>query len=258
MDRGLVHSREKSRGLILAGQVLVNGLCVSKAGALFADSDEITVKSLPKYVSRGGDKLESFHKFACFKIRDLVFMDVGSSTGGFTDFLLQNGALRVYAVDVGTNQLAYQLRQDERVVSLEKTHILKLKPSSVPETIQGFVCDLSFISLNLVLPHLKNFADDSHFLILLVKPQFEVQRGQVGKGGVVRERDDIFQAILKVRGTLLELGYGVEKVEFSRVAGPKGNVEFFLLGRASGPDLITESNILEKIREKEEYFAKTK
>lgn len=256
MERGLVSSREKARGLILAGQVLVNGACISKAGELCVNTDEVSLKSLPRYVSRGGDKLESFHKISSFEISGLIFMDVGSSTGGFSDYLLQHGALRVYAVDVGTNQLAYQLRQDERVVSLEKTHILKLESSAIPDLIQGFVCDLSFISLNLVVPHLRNFAIQDHFLVLLVKPQFEVQRDQVGKGGVVRDRDAIFKALLRVRVTLHQAGYGTERVEFSRIAGPKGNVEFFFLARPSVPDIVSEMDIFEKILEKENFFAR--
>jgi len=199
--------------------------------------------------------MESFHKISKFPIQDFVFMDVGASTGGFTDYLLQNGAARIYAVDVGTNQLAYSLRQNQKVVCLEKTHIKSLQPIQIPEPIDGFVCDVSFISLDRVIPLLKKFGKTPHFFVLLVKPQFEVQKEQVGKGGVVRHRSDILQALLKIASVLYEEDYGIEGVEFSRVAGPKGNVEFFFWASSDSSSKLAEPEFEKKIIEKEVFFS---
>ncbi|MCJ8345881.1 TlyA family RNA methyltransferase, partial [bacterium] len=161
----LFDSREKAKRMILAGQVLVDDKVVDKPGVSIKKDQQIRVKSQQKYVSRGGDKLESVYNSVRFEIDGLRFMDVGSSTGGFTDFLLQNGADYVYAVDVGTNQLAWKIRNDNRVLSLEKTHIKHLKIDQIPEAVDGFVIDVSFISLQTVLPLLPKFAKSSHFIV---------------------------------------------------------------------------------------------
>ncbi|MCO4780934.1 MAG: TlyA family RNA methyltransferase [Candidatus Cloacimonetes bacterium] len=220
-------SREKAKRMILAGQVLIDDKVIDKPGMSIKEDQTIRVKSQQKYVSRGGDKLESVFKVVQFEVKNLKFMDVGSSTGGFTDFLLQNGAHSVYAVDVGTNQLAWKLRNDDRVHSIEKTHIKKLTVDQISNAVDGFVIDVSFISLQTVLPLLPKFARSNHFIVPMMKPQFEVGRESVGKHGVVKDETAIYQSILKTWDTLESLSYGVKKLDFSKVAGPKGNVEYF-------------------------------
>jgi 23S rRNA (cytidine1920-2'-O)/16S rRNA (cytidine1409-2'-O)-methyltransferase len=255
VQRGLVASREKAQRLILAGLVSINGSSNLKAGSQVDSSVSVEIKQLPRYVSRGGDKLESCHTLLGFDTTDLVFMDVGASTGGFTDFLLQQGAARVYAVDVGTNQLAYQLRENPQVFSLEQTHINELDPQEIPESIDGFLCDVSFISLSRVIPSFKRFSKKQHFVVVLAKPQFEVQKPQVGKGGVVRDQRSIHLGLKRVYDTLIEEGYGILGLEFSRIPGPKGNVEFFFYARSGSKSLLGDSNLMEKIKEKEVYYS---
>lgn len=248
-------SREKAKRMILAGQILIDDKVVDKPGVSIKTDQTIRVKSQQKYVSRGGDKLESVFKVVQFNIKDLTFMDVGSSTGGFTDFLLQKGADFVYAVDVGTNQLAWKLRNDERVHSLEKTHIKKLTLDMIPKQVDGFVIDVSFISLQTVLPLLPKFAKPSHFIVPMMKPQFEVGRDCVGKHGVVKDEPAIYQSILRTWETLEELSYGVKKLDFSKVAGPKGNVEYFFYAEMNEIS-VDKQLISEVIQARQKHFAK--
>lgn len=230
MERGWVSSRQRARGLILAGDVLVDGQVMDQVGRL-VDQDasiEIKGKALCPYVSRGGWKLESaLEGFSC-SVLDKVAMDVGASTGGFTDCLLQKGCRRVYAVDVGYGQLAWTLRQDPRVISLERQNIRYLSPDDLPERADLATIDVSFISLSLVLPAVKELVVRAGDILCLVKPQFEVGKGEVGKGGVVRDPQKHEQVLRKVIARADDLGLWTLGLIRSPLKGPKGNVEFFL------------------------------
>jgi len=232
---GLASNRQQARGLILSGAVLVAGKKVSKAGAMVSPAAPITLlkSALPyhgsRYVSRGGLKLEG--ALASFGIdpSGLIAVDVGASTGGFTDCLLQQGAKRVYAVDVGYGQLAWRLRQDPRVVVLERTHIRDLSPRQIPETADLVTIDVSFISLTHVLPKAMELIAPGGRILALVKPQFEVGRGGVGKGGIVRDPAKRQRAVEQIRNFAEGLGLRPEGVFESPVHGQDGNVEYFIL-----------------------------
>ena len=202
-ERGLAASREKARALILAGQVVVGEHCCTKAGTLVSKDVVVRIKKeLVPFVSRGGVKLSAALDAFGFEPRGYVCLDVGASTGGFTDCLLQRGAQKVYAVDVGTNQLDWSLRSDARVVSIEQCHIKDLCLEQIIEPLDLIVADLSFISLVKVIPYLSRFCTDNTRMLLLVKPQFEVGREQVGKKGVVRSAKVQLEAVQRVRQSL--------------------------------------------------------
>ena len=225
--QGLVRSREQARGLILAGRVLVEGLKIEKAGTLVQTSAAISVREDQPYVSRGGSKLAGALDSLDVDPTGLVCLDVGASTGGFTDCLLQRGARQVFAVDVGYGQLAWSIRQDPRVVVMERTNARYLR--SLPEPIQLCVVDASFISLRLLLRPIVQLIDEQGHILALVKPQFEVGRGQVGKRGVVRD-DGLRQACVdEVAKTGRSLGLQELGRVDSVLPGPKGNREIFLL-----------------------------
>jgi len=236
VDRGLTASRERAQALILAARVLVDGRKVTKTGQqVSVDSKiELTGADMP-YVSRGGLKLE--HAIATFGIgvEGMVAMDVGASTGGFVDCLLQRGAKRVYAVDVGYGQLAWKLRQDPRVVVLEKHNIRFLPRDLVPEAVQVATMDTSFISLKLVIPAVIPFLARGARLIALIKPQFEVGRSQVGKGGVVKDPELHCRVCESITEFCRESGFTAIDVTPSPILGPKGNREF-LLAALFSPD----------------------
>jgi 23S rRNA (cytidine1920-2'-O)/16S rRNA (cytidine1409-2'-O)-methyltransferase len=229
VQRGLVESREKARAVIMAGLVEVNHVRVDKPGHLIAPSSAISVKRhYPPYVSRGGLKLEAALKAFALDVRGKVIVDVGSSTGGFTDCLLQNGARKVVAVDVGYGQLHWKLRQDPRVVVLERTNIRHLQIGDVKEKPHGAVIDVSFISLKLVVPAVSALLPDKAFIIALIKPQFEVGKGQVGKGGVVRD-PALHEAVVQNLSRFFEsIGWQVAGRMPSPILGPKGNKEFLV------------------------------
>jgi 23S rRNA (cytidine1920-2'-O)/16S rRNA (cytidine1409-2'-O)-methyltransferase len=229
VERGLAPARERARALILAGQVLVNGAPVAKVGALVPTEAQVTLKSpdMP-YVSRGGLKLAAALEYFKVEVNGKVAMDVGASTGGFTDCLLQHGAARVYDVDVGYGQLAWRLRQDARVVVLERTNIRHLAREAIPEEMDLVVVDVSFISLKLVLPKVMIFLRPGGAVLALVKPQFEVGKGQVGRGGVVRDQQLQLQVVAEIQQFAENLGLTVAGVIPSPVLGPKGNQEYLL------------------------------
>ena len=232
LERGLVESREEGRRKILAGDVLVNGHAVSKAGSLVDSGAAIRVKTAQRYVSRGGFKLEkALHEFA-IDARGKTALDVGASTGGFTDCLLAHGAARVFAVDVGYGQLDWKLRTDPRVVVFEKTNIRYLDRSSLPTSAKLATIDASFISLKLILPKLKELLAPGHEIVALIKPQFEVGKGKVGKGGVVRAPEEHARVIGEIQESATALGYEVVGVTESPLLGPKGNKEFLIYLRA--------------------------
>ncbi len=229
VERGLAESREKARALILAGEVVVGDHGVDKAGQLVPLSAEIRVKGgqLP-FVSRGGLKLQKALDEFSIVVAGLCALDVGASTGGFTDCLLQRGARRVFAVDVGYGQLAWKLRQDDRVVCMERTNIRYLEPDALPEVPDLAVIDASFISLDKVLPNTVRLIKNGGQIIALIKPQFEVGRGEVGKGGVVRDARKHREVIEAVRTLAEGLNLEVGGVTESPLLGPKGNREFLI------------------------------
>ena len=239
--QGLAASRERARALILAGHVLVDGRVMDKAGSLVASGARITL-ILPEhpYVGRGGVKLQgALEKFA-IPVTGRVCLDVGASTGGFTDCLLQRGAARVYAVDVGRGQLDVRLRADPRVTVMERTHALTLLPTDFPDRPSLATVDLSFISLAAILPVLPSLLTDSGDILALIKPQFEVGRGHVGKGGVVRDPEAHRLVITKVGRRAVELGLRILGAAPSCLLGPKGNREFFIYLSKIGTGITPE------------------
>jgi 23S rRNA (cytidine1920-2'-O)/16S rRNA (cytidine1409-2'-O)-methyltransferase len=230
VDRGLVQSREKARALILAGQVLVDGQKADKAGHNIPITSKIEVLESPRYVGRGGLKLEA--ALDHFRIRPTgkVCLDIGSSTGGFTDCLLQHGASRVYAIDVGTGQLDWKLRNDPRVIVQEQVNARFLSRDQIPEPIHLAVCDVSFISITMILPVLPALLAENAEMVILVKPQFELERHQVGKGGIIREPELHLQACRRVRDVVQQLGFRSEIIP-SPILGAEGNREFLLYAR---------------------------
>ena len=212
VERGLSESREKAKAVIMSGNVFVDGEREDKAGASFPETVAIEIKGNPlKYVSRGGLKLEKAMEQFDVEVSGKVCMDVGSSTGGFTDCMLQKGAVRVYAVDVGTNQLAWKLRQDERVVVMEKTNIRYVTREQIEEPVEFASIDVAFISLTKVLEPVKELLTPEGQVVALIKPQFEAGREQVGKKGVVRDK---------------KVHLEVAALDFSPIKGPEGNIEY--------------------------------
>jgi 23S rRNA (cytidine1920-2'-O)/16S rRNA (cytidine1409-2'-O)-methyltransferase len=228
VERGLVESREKAAKLLMAGDVFLDGERVDKVGALVAADAEVELRGRSPYVSRGGEKLAHALDFLNMPVVDRVCIDVGASTGGFTDCLLQRGAARVYAVDVGTGQLDARLRRDPRVVVMEKTNARALDPRIFPEQPSLAVVDVSFISLEKILPSVFGVLSPRADMIALVKPQFEVGRELVGKGGVVRDPSLHRSAVARLARYVVLRGWHVLGVTASPLRGPKGNREFFL------------------------------
>ena len=233
---GLAESREKAKAIIMAGEVFVDGQREDKAGTSFPEKVVIEVKGSPlKYVSRGGLKLEKAMTHFDVTLEGKVCMDVGASTGGFTDCMLQNGAKKVYAVDVGNGQLAWKLRQDERVVCMEKTNIRYVTPSDIADPIALASIDVSFISLTKVLGPVRELLTGDGQVVCLIKPQFEAGREKVGKKGVVRERSVHLEVIRMVISYAVENGFKVLNLEYSPIKGPEGNIEYLLhLQKLSG------------------------
>ena len=229
VEQGLAPTREKARALILAGQVLDGDRPVDKAGDLVGVQASLRLRGEPMpYVSRGGVKLA--HALSTFglEVKDLVALDVGASTGGFTDCLLQRGARRVYCIDVGHGQLDWKLASDPRVVVIDRTNIRLMPPERIPEPCAFAVVDVSFISLRLVLPVLPALLHPGAPVVALVKPQFEVGRAAVGKGGIVRDQADRQRALDEVKAAARERGFEVLGETTSPITGGKGNVEFLL------------------------------
>jgi 23S rRNA (cytidine1920-2'-O)/16S rRNA (cytidine1409-2'-O)-methyltransferase len=248
LDRGITSSREKARALIMAGQVVVADHVADKAGQQVPVDADIRLKGeqLP-YVSRGGLKLAKALDEFGIDVRGLTVLDVGASTGGFTDCLLQRGASKVFAVDVGYGQLAWKLRTDERVLSLEKTNIRHLTPDRLPEIPRMAVIDASFISLDKVLPNTAALIGESGVIIALIKPQFEVGRGEVGKGGVVRDPQKHREVTDAIRLLAEGLGLAVAGVTESPILGPKGNREFLIcMMKGTGGEVVAHDNVKEK------------
>ena len=229
VQRNLAESREKAKALIMSGIVYVNGQKEDKAGTSFEETVQIEVRgSTLKYVSRGGLKLEKAMSRFGVELAGKVCMDVGASTGGFTDCMLQNGAVKVYAVDVGHGQLAWKLRNDDRVICMEKTNIRYVTPEDIGERIEFASIDVSFISLTKVLGPVKQLLTDDGQVVCLIKPQFEAGREKVGKKGVVREKSVHLEVIEMVSDYARSIGFGILGLEFSPIKGPEGNIEYLL------------------------------
>ncbi|MGP1612709.1 MAG: TlyA family RNA methyltransferase [Catonella sp.] len=229
IERGFFESREKAKAVIMAGEVFVNGQREDKAGSKFDKDAEIEVRGkVLKYVSRGGLKLEKAVEVYGIDLENKVCIDIGSSTGGFTDCMIQHGAVLVYAIDVGTNQLAWKLREDPRVVSMEKTNIRYVTEDQLPQKADFASVDVSFISLTKVLPSAICLLKEEAEMVCLIKPQFEAGREKVGKKGVVRDFAVHREVIEMVVNFSIELNFLIKGLTFSPVKGPEGNIEYLL------------------------------
>ena len=229
VKRNLAGSREKAKAIIMSGIVYVDGQKEDKAGTTFPEDVQIEVRghTLP-YVSRGGLKLEKALKCFDVSVEGKVCTDVGSSTGGFTDCMLQNGAVKVFAIDVGRGQLDWKLRQDDRVVCMEKTNIRYVKPEDLGEPIDFSSIDVSFISLTKVLGPIRDYLTEKGQIVALIKPQFEAGREKVGKKGVVREKSTHLEVISQIISYALSIGFRVLDLTFSPIKGPEGNIEYLV------------------------------
>ena len=229
-ERGFAESREKAKALIMAGQVYVNNQKALKSGDTVKEGDclEVRGEKLP-FVSRGGLKLQKAVDVFGVEIQDCVCMDIGASTGGFSDCMLQHGAKKVYAIDVGYGQLAWKLREDARVVNLERTNFRYVTHEQIPEEIDFASVDVSFISLRLIVPVMRTLLKNGGRAVCLIKPQFEAGRENVGKKGVVRDQSVHVQVVSDIVQFLLDTGFSVLSLDYSPVKGPQGNIEYLVL-----------------------------
>lgn len=255
VERGLFSGREKAKAAIMAREVLVNGAYQDKAGYAVDPKAQIEVKTaaLP-FVSRGGLKLAKAVEVFAVDFTNKTVLDIGSSTGGFVDCALQNGAAKVYAVDVGYGQLAWKLRQDERVIVIEKTNARYLTEEQIPEAIDILTCDASFISLGKVLTAAAAFLKAEGQAVLLVKPQFEAGKENVGKKGVVKDAAIHFQVLQNVITEIGSLELAAQAVDFSPITGPEGNIEYLLLAVKNGSSV--EIDLLNTVENAHKYFEK--
>lgn len=247
-EKELACSRERAKTLIMTGNVFVNGQREDKPGTKIDNTSIITVKKNPiPFVSRGGLKLDKAIKNYNLKLKDFVCMDVGASTGGFTDCMLQNSAKKVYSVDVGYGQFAWSLRQDDRVVCMEKTNIRYVTNDDIADLLDFVSIDVSFISLTKVLEPVKALMKDGATCVCLIKPQFEAGRDKVGKKGVVREWQTHFDVIEKVINYATSIGFEMLNIDFSPIKGPEGNIEYLLLiKKSTEPTILVD--LLDKIK----------
>lgn len=229
-EKGFSESREQAKNLIMAGVVYVNNQKADKPGTAVKDTDEIEVRSNPlKYVSRGGLKLAKAMDSFGLTLDGLTCADIGASTGGFTDCMLQNGAVKVYAVDVGYGQLAWKLRTDERVVNMERTNFRYVTKEQIPDELDFCSVDVSFISLSIIIPVMRTLMKDGAKAVCLIKPQFEAGREKVGKKGVVRDKKVHIETVEKTVNTAVENNMTVLGLDYSPVKGPEGNIEYLIL-----------------------------
>ncbi len=257
-ELGYAQSREKAKALIMSGNVYVNNQKSDKPGTSYDTTVLIEVRGKGiKYVSRGGLKLDKAVKTFNISLKDNTCMDIGASTGGFTDCMLQNGAKKVYSIDVGYGQLDWKLRTDDRVINLERTNIRYITEKEVPEKIDFFSVDVSFISLCLVLPVARKFMKDTAKAVCLIKPQFEAGRENVGKKGVVRDYKIHIEVINKIKDFVINNGFDVLGIDYSPVKGPEGNIEYLMyLGMTESEIGNVSDNIIgsvEEIVEKSHY-----
>ncbi len=251
VERKLAPSREKAKTMIMEGNVFVDNQREDKAGSMFPTDCRIEIHgNTLKYVSRGGLKLEKAMTHFDISLENKICMDIGASTGGFTDCMLQNGAQKVYAVDVGYGQFAWKLRCDERVVCMEKTNIRYVTPSDIADRLDFASVDVSFISLTKVLGPARELLKDNGEIICLIKPQFEAGREKVGKKGVVRDQAVHREVIEKVAEYAMELGFSIKNLEFSPIKGPEGNIEYLIYMKkdeeGSMAETVTIQNTVEE------------
>lgn len=252
VERGIAESREKAKAMIMEGNVLVDNDRCDKPGTIVKPETEITLKAsgIMPYVSRGGFKLEKAMKVYGLRLDDCICMDIGASTGGFTDCMLQNGAKKVYAVDVGYGQLAWKLRTDERVVNMERTNIRNVTLEQIGEMLDFASIDVAFISLKLVLPILKTLLKDGKTVLCLVKPQFEAGKGKVGKKGVVRELSTHIEVCVGIYEFLKEIGFSLIGATFSPIKGPQGNIEYlFYIKNGNAENTLTQEDVEEMVKQ---------
>ena len=244
VNRGIFESRAKAQSSIMAGQVLVNEQKIEKAGTQI--NPECTIRILGsklQYVSRGGLKLEKALAIFPISVEGKIVADVGASTGGFTDCALQNGAAKVYALDVGYGQLAWKLRQDERVINMERTNVRYLEEDSLPEKVDAVTIDVAFISLDKILPAVHKILKADGFVIALIKPQFEAGKENIGKKGVVKDPEIHETVINNVISFAKAEGFGIAGLDFSPIKGPEGNIEYLLYMTLADDDAISEEYI---------------
>lgn len=244
-EAGLAESREKAKALIMAGVIYADNQKSDKPGTTYPEDVKLELRGTrPKYVSRGGLKLEKAVTSFSLDLTGCVAMDIGASTGGFTDCMLQNGAVKVYSVDVGYGQLDWKLRNDHRVINLERTNIRYITREQVPDDFDFFSVDVCFISLTLVLPAVRPFLKENACAVCLIKPQFEAGRGKVGKNGVVRDREVHREVIHKIYDFCLANGFDVLGLDFSPIKGPEGNIEYLIyIRRSDEPSAAGEFDI---------------
>ena len=251
VEQGYAPSREKAKAIIMAGSVFVNGQREDKAGAAFVPEKirtfEVKGAAIP-YVSRGGLKLEKALRVFPLELSGKICMDIGASTGGFTDCMLQNGAEKVYAIDVGHGQLAWQLRNDGRVVCMEKTNFRYMKPEDIPDRPAFASCDVSFISLTKILLPARDLLRDDGEMVCLIKPQFEAGREKVGKKGVVRDRAVHREVICKVVDYASDIGFRIAGLSFSPIRGPEGNIEYLVYLRKEVERAEYEPDLTEQMK----------
>lgn len=248
-ERGLAETREKAKAMIMAGSVYVNGQKALKSGTTVSADSVVEVRgnAIP-YVSRGGLKLEKAIESFNLNLSDCVCMDVGASTGGFTDCMLQNGATKVYSIDVGYGQLAWKLRTDERVINLERTNFRYVTREQVPDEINFASADVSFISLKLILPVMKTLLKGDGKAVCLIKPQFEAGKENVGKKGVVRDKKVHISVIETITEFAVESGFRLISLDFSPIKGPEGNIEYLMyIQNASEGENLCEVDITELV-----------
>ncbi len=252
VNKGHAPSREKAKAIIMSGNVYVNGQKEDKAGAQFDESKiQLEVRgSQLKYVSRGGLKLEKAMNSWNISLEGSVCMDIGASTGGFTDCMLQNGAVKVYSVDVGHGQLAWKLRNDERVVCMEKTNFRYMVPEDIEDSLDFASVDVSFISLTKILIPARNLLKDGGQMVCLIKPQFEAGRDKVGKKGVVRERSVHEEVVRKILDYADSIGFDILHLEFSPIKGPEGNIEYLMHIRKNPERAEEKKELTEKDAER--------
>lgn len=248
VNQGFAPSREKAKAIIMSGNVYINGQKEDKAGSQFDETKiQLEVRgTVQKYVSRGGLKLEKAMESWDISLQDKVCMDIGASTGGFTDCMLQNGAIKVYAVDVGHGQLAWKLRNDERVVCMEKTNFRYMVPEDISDKLDFASVDVSFISLTKILIPARNLLQDNGQMVCLIKPQFEAGRDKVGKKGVVRERKVHEEVVCKILDYADSVGFDILHLEFSPIKGPEGNIEYLVHLQKNSMKAATLTELTEK------------
>lgn len=250
VEQGLADSREKAKAIIMSGIVYVDNNKEDKAGTTFDETAKIEVRgNTLKYVSRGGLKLEKAMDHFGVELVGKVCMDVGASTGGFTDCMLQNGAVKVYAVDVGYGQLAWKLRTDERVVNMERTNIRSVTPDQLGEPIEFFSVDVSFISLHHIFPVAQAITTPDAMGVCLVKPQFEAGREKVGKNGVVRDPATHCEVLHNAMGYAAANGFAVRGLDFSPVKGPEGNIEYLMFVQKSAEPAVLDDSVAKQVVE---------